>query len=516
MESMGLLSRLAFALALLTAVPAWAADLLAPTPVAHFQNTNGTACSGCKLFTYSAGTNTKLATYTNSGGGTANVNPIILNSRGEANIWIASGTAYKFTLSPSTDSDPPSNSIWTVDQISNPALGTMASQNANAVAITGGTIAGVTFSTATITAPTVTGGTFTGGSFFPTMTTKTTDYTVATGDCSSTLLLNGAAQFTLTFPIATVTAHCRVDVIDGDSRGKLIGGTLYAGSFWMWPGQVCRFYEQSGAWNSDCPKRYNPATAVTLYVSCGGGLDTNDGLTSGSALLHVNTAISKFQSLIDNTANTPIIQVADGTCTEAVVMTGFAPGGASGITIQGNPDPAKPTTVVLTGPAVSNAVVASDGAILTLKNLKLVCDGTGDNGIVSKLRATVYLTGTITTGGCASGIPFYAYDGGLINVASTVTLAGNSATLFYANGAGSVILLGAGPYNCSIALNTGIYAAVSSLGQIDTNLINPTFQNAGNCSGKIYQAVLNGAITSNGTVFPGGVAGTTATGGLYN
>jgi len=40
--------------------------------------------------------------------------------------------------------------------LTNPAIGTMASQNANAVAITGGTIAGVTITTSTITQPTLT------------------------------------------------------------------------------------------------------------------------------------------------------------------------------------------------------------------------------------------------------------------------------------------------------------------------------------------------------------------------
>lgn len=89
---------------------------LSPDPVQSFRDNNGNPLSGGKLFTYAAGTTTKQATYTDSTGTTQNANPVILNSRGEASVWLASG-GYKFVLSPSTDSDPPTNPIWTQDNI---------------------------------------------------------------------------------------------------------------------------------------------------------------------------------------------------------------------------------------------------------------------------------------------------------------------------------------------------------------------------------------------------------------
>lgn len=91
--------------------------VLSPLAVQGFQ-INGVPAVGAKLFTYAAGTTTKLATYVDQSGTTPNTNPVILNSRGEANIWIPPSTAYKFTFSPSTDTDPPTAPIWTVDQIS--------------------------------------------------------------------------------------------------------------------------------------------------------------------------------------------------------------------------------------------------------------------------------------------------------------------------------------------------------------------------------------------------------------
>jgi hypothetical protein len=80
---------------------------------------------GGKVFSYAAGTTTKVTTYTDSTGVTPNTNPIILNARGEADIWILPNVGYKFTLSPSDDTDPPTNAIWTKDNIVNSQLITL-------------------------------------------------------------------------------------------------------------------------------------------------------------------------------------------------------------------------------------------------------------------------------------------------------------------------------------------------------------------------------------------------------
>jgi hypothetical protein len=102
-----------------------ATTVISPTPKARFEDNNGNPCTGCKVFTYAAGSTTKQATYTDSTGGTSNVNPIVLDTRGEANVWFTPGQLYKITLAPSTDTDPPTNAIWTVDQLG--GVGTLTS-----------------------------------------------------------------------------------------------------------------------------------------------------------------------------------------------------------------------------------------------------------------------------------------------------------------------------------------------------------------------------------------------------
>ena len=85
--------------------------MLTPSPKMQFFDANGNPLVGGKLYTYAAGTNTPLATYTDAGGATPNANPVILDSRGEANVWLGV-TQYKFTLKDSLD-----NLIWTVDNL---------------------------------------------------------------------------------------------------------------------------------------------------------------------------------------------------------------------------------------------------------------------------------------------------------------------------------------------------------------------------------------------------------------
>lgn len=125
---------------------------LSPAPKAQFFDANGDPLVGGKVYTYAAGTTTPLATYTDASGVFANGNPIILDARGEANIWYSSGSAYKVVLADASDAV-----IWTVDNIL--TTGDMAFQNANNVSITGGTIgSGVTFNgNITGTADNVTG-----------------------------------------------------------------------------------------------------------------------------------------------------------------------------------------------------------------------------------------------------------------------------------------------------------------------------------------------------------------------
>jgi hypothetical protein len=88
---------------------------LSPTPKQQIFGSDGAPLVGGKIYTYLAGTSTPAATYTDYSAGTANTNPIILDSYGQANIWLLSSTSYKFIVKTATDV-----LLYTVDNISTP------------------------------------------------------------------------------------------------------------------------------------------------------------------------------------------------------------------------------------------------------------------------------------------------------------------------------------------------------------------------------------------------------------
>lgn len=72
---------------------------------------NGDPLAGGLLYTYEAGTSTPKDTYTDTNEGTANANPVVLDSDGYADVWLGDG-AYKFVLKDSGDV-----TLWTLDDI---------------------------------------------------------------------------------------------------------------------------------------------------------------------------------------------------------------------------------------------------------------------------------------------------------------------------------------------------------------------------------------------------------------
>lgn len=82
-----------------------------PPPRQKFFDANGVVLAGGSLYSYAAGTTTPLATYTDQTEGGTNANPVVLDSNGEAVIWLGSNS-YKFVLK-----DSLGNTIWTVDNV---------------------------------------------------------------------------------------------------------------------------------------------------------------------------------------------------------------------------------------------------------------------------------------------------------------------------------------------------------------------------------------------------------------
>lgn len=102
------------------------ASFLNPFSGRQFLDASGDPYTGAKLFTYTAGSSTKVTVTKDSAGTSNHANPIVLNARGEPAdgagaaqaIWQAEGVTIKLVLAPASDSDPPTSPISTWDNIS--------------------------------------------------------------------------------------------------------------------------------------------------------------------------------------------------------------------------------------------------------------------------------------------------------------------------------------------------------------------------------------------------------------
>jgi hypothetical protein len=90
---------------------------IAPFPKHQFFTNGGDPAASYQLFTYVAGTSTKINTYTDVALSVANTNPIVLDSSGRCTIFLTPGTSVKFVFALPTDSDPPAAPIWTIDNV---------------------------------------------------------------------------------------------------------------------------------------------------------------------------------------------------------------------------------------------------------------------------------------------------------------------------------------------------------------------------------------------------------------
>jgi hypothetical protein len=95
-----------------------------PTPYSPFRGfaNDGTPLAGGLLWSYAAGTNTPLVTYQDPGQVSPNANPVVLNARGEAPVFLPPNVAYKFLLTDSLGNTIPG---WPIDNLVFPQLITL-------------------------------------------------------------------------------------------------------------------------------------------------------------------------------------------------------------------------------------------------------------------------------------------------------------------------------------------------------------------------------------------------------
>lgn len=214
------MKRIIYALSIaLACFPAMAQVPVKPVVVPHvtFTDSIGSPCAGCKLYTYSAGTTTPLATYTDATGSSQNTNPIVLDVAGGANIWTGAN-AYKFILK-----DTLGATLWTVDQVNTATFQTNGSNNGSQILLNlvGGDNVTVTNSggstTISVTGAVVTAPSATQTIVQPPGTSSNVNVFNNVEDASQFAGADIGAQINAAFAACPVTQSCKVTLPPGNN-----------------------------------------------------------------------------------------------------------------------------------------------------------------------------------------------------------------------------------------------------------------------------------------------------------
>lgn len=498
-----------------------ATTTLLPLPNFVAYDQNGDPLSGGFVYTYVPTTTTPKTTWQDAAGTTPNSNPIVLNSDGACLLYGLGGydlattdalgnsiPAYSGTTIDAADAAGISAAMQPVVSATTLALartamglGSMAVQNANAVAITGGSIDG--------------SGNAAGINVLTnTRLSKTAPYTVTNADKGSTIALGGGTTYALTFSaVGSYDPNFWVMVQNEDpSNAKSMAIAGYT-PFYLWPNQTVIINRNNTVWRYFKQDRWTPGSglAPTIYVSTSGS-DSNDGITSGNALRNIATAFSMAIGQIDWTGNNAVnIQLAAGTYSELVFLSQNLVG-ANEVNFIGNP--ATPANVIWQPPVSGTyALQPRDCAICSANGITFQASNTGQVGVNVSQYAICDLTNvgwTAFPGGWCIQI---GGGGGMNWVPGACSITGNFT--FFAQVLDSGSNLNIVPLGVTVVMpNALTYTAfMSAVGNsnisFSTALAFSGTGSAGGSTGKKFEVSRGSQVTLNGTTLPGASAGTT-------
>lgn len=241
---------------------------LGPAPKAQFFTAEGQPLVGGKVYTYAAGTTTPLATYTSSSGASANPNPIILDGRGECNIWFLPTSLYKIKLTDSNDVE-----IYVVDNVTSSGY------------VSGGTIVSSAIVNSTIANTAITGGSISGATIDDTIIGATTPVSATFTTFSGTWASLPAGTKMLFVQTAAPTGWTKLTTNDNKALRIVSGAAGTGGSVAF----TTAFSSQSISGTvGDTTLTINQIPAHTHSYTAAGGVTVVNGGTSFSALINAS------------------------------------------------------------------------------------------------------------------------------------------------------------------------------------------------------------------------------------
>jgi hypothetical protein len=207
-----------------------------------------------------------LASYTDHTGVTANTNPVILDSNGEADVWLPDTTSYKYVLKDADDA-----TLYTVDYISVPVT---TNSFASPPVIGSGTPNAATFTTLNVTGAAIFESTadFTEDTTFEADATIDGDVTIAgrlslTGTGAAKLNVGTTAQR----PASPVTGDVRYnsDTAKYEGYGASSWGQLGGGATGGGADQIFNLNGQTVTTDYTIPTGFNASTVGPITIASG-------------------------------------------------------------------------------------------------------------------------------------------------------------------------------------------------------------------------------------------------------
>lgn len=251
----------------------------------------------------------------------------------------------------------------------------------------------------------------------------------------------------------------------------------------------------------------------TFYVATTGSDTTGDG-TSVNPWATIQKAVNTITDKYDLAGFNAIISVANGTYTQGVSLrqplVGAKMDGSPSLQIIGNS--ASPASCVI---STAGDCFFTSGGLLAIGGFRLT--SSGGNCIAAYLGGKVVILGNIQFGSAAGNHIYAANTGSFVTIATAAgyTINGSAFRHFYAT-SGAEIVFG-NPAGATLS-GTPNFGGAFAVADRAANLSIANLTISGAATGTRYSAASNAVISTNGAganYFPGSVAGTTSTGGIY-
>ena len=431
-------------------------------PVVQFTDLRGRPLSGGRIHTYVHGTNIRAMTYQDAKRTARNTNPIILNARGEAAIYLDEGVAYKFVVQDADGAtimtqEPVYGAVWPNpdEWPDNATLAYRYMSEAKAAAESIGVIKFYdTYAQAQVA---LSSGEIGEGDIIEVAHDETRDssprarYKVEGGALVFVIefetfypLLPGSesrpmqAKLRDTISVKDFGAIGDGITDDQDSIVSAVDAANAIGAELFWPDgtyittdNIPHFHDVAHS-GVGVIKRGSDEFLVSgrsgfnrIYVAASGGDSANDGLSAGHPKSTIQQAIDVWAKYAKTSATSFIIDLAAGIYTDGAVADGIV--SPSELTIEGKISNGNPSVII-------------DGSTATtLSGLNF------NNGVRARVRN---LKVQNFSGFGASGIVF---QNGSYGVIDTCDASGNEFTGFNASQFSNMILIG----RCTVSIHPG-------------------------------------------------------------